>query len=195
MACNYHWRLLVHVHSALQQRGSARSRFCHRSQFRNLFVHAKSLAIDGNPLMKTDLIKFTRQWIKNLRGILAGLITTLIFFNVLPKAWSVDLFWADNATSPATAGSGTWAAAQFSGPISWSTKSTSPPTTAWIDGSVAHFLGSGGGTVTLGSPIKPSAINFDTGANTFNIDTNANTLTIDGAGIVNNSGKTQTITN
>jgi hypothetical protein len=58
--------------------------------------------------MKTDLIRFTTQLIKNLRGVLAGLIATLIFFNVLPKAWSLDLFWADNATSPATAGSGTW---------------------------------------------------------------------------------------
>src|SRR4029077_9311610 len=94
-----------------------------------------------------------------------------------------------------TAGSGTWTAAQFSGPISWSLTSTSEPDTAWTDRSVAHFLGSAGGTVTLGSNITASGINFDPGANPFTINTNGHALTITGAGIVNTSGQTQTIIN
>src|SRR6516225_886669 len=103
--------------------------------------------------MKTDLIKFAARSIENLRGILAGLITALIFFNLLPKTWGVDLFWTDNATTPATAGSGTWVTPQPSGPTSWSSTSTANTPVPWTDVSVAHFLGSVGGTVTLGSDI------------------------------------------
>src|SRR4029077_17354985 len=102
--------------------------------------------------MKTDLIRSTTLSIKNLRGILAGLITTLIFLYLLPKAWSVDLFWQDGAT-PATANApgffGTWAT--FSS--EWSSMPTLNTNTTWVDGSVAHFLGSGGGNVFLQSNI------------------------------------------
>jgi hypothetical protein len=45
--------------------------------------------------MKTHLIKFTARPIENLRGILAGLITCLIFFNLQPKTWGQDLFPRD----------------------------------------------------------------------------------------------------
>src|SRR6266481_2914823 len=145
--------------------------------------------------MKTHLIRFKTQSIKNLRGLLAGLITTLIFFNLLPKAWSVDLFWEDFAATPATAGAGTWATGTFTGVGVWSSTPTSSTPTPWVDGSVAHFLGSGGGIVTLGSNITAAGINFDPGANPFTINTNGNTLTITGAGIVNTSGQTQTIIN
>src|SRR5271165_2193843 len=191
--CVYHWRLLVLVRSAFPEKGSARSRICHHSQFRNPFrAHnpKPSMAIP----MKAHLIKFTTQSIKNLRGILAAFITVLITFNVMPKAWGADLFWAGNATSPATAGSGTWTAGVFL-PFQWSLTSTSPLKSLWIQGSVAHFLGSVGGTVTLGSSITAAGINFDPGANAFTINTTGGTLTIDGPGVVNNSGKTQTITN
>src|SRR6516165_10438300 len=143
--------------------------------------------------MKTDLIKLTAQSIKNPRGILAGLITTLIFLNVLPKVWSQSLpplFWAGNIANPATAGGGTWTTATTSGPSSWSSSSTSFVSTPWTNSSVAHFLGSGGGTVTLGSAITAAGINFDSGASSFDIETNRNALTIQG-GIVNNSGTTQ----
>jgi outer membrane autotransporter protein len=148
--------------------------------------------------MKTLLMRLNTQSIKYLRGTLAGFISTLIFCNFLPEARSADLFWAAGST-PATAGSGFWAGPTFSGFISWSTTSTSPATTEWTDGNVAHFLGSGGGTVppvvTLLTPITAAGINFDPGATAFTIDTNGNALTITGAGIVNTSGQTQTIIN
>src|ERR1700741_2363583 len=141
--------------------------------------------------MKTDLIKFTTLPLKNLRGILAGLITTLIFFHLLPKAWSADLFWLDFADSPATAGGGFWATGEFG----WRTSQTSTPNVVWADGSVAHFLGSGGGTVFLESNVTAAGIDFDPAANAFTINTNGFALTITGAGIVNTSGNAQTIIN
>jgi uncharacterized protein with beta-barrel porin domain len=152
--------------------------------------------------MKTHLIRFTALSIRNLRGVLGGLITTLIFFNVLPKAWSVDLFWAGNnpstETTPETAGSGTWTTGTFTG--AWSMVRFANNLDPWVDGSVAHFLGSGifetaPPTVTLGSPITAAGIDFDPPATTFTINTNGFTLTINGAGIANTSGQTQTITN
>src|SRR6516165_6725529 len=135
--------------------------------------------------MKADLIKFAARSIENLQGILVGLITALIFFNVLPKTWSQDLFWTGSAASPALAGSGSWVTPEPSGVISWSSSPTSFVAAHWIDGSVAHFLGSNGGTATLGSDITAASISFDPGANAFTIDTNLNTLTIVGTGIVN----------
>ena len=147
--------------------------------------------------MKTDLIKFPVQSIKNLRGIFAGLITTLIFFNMLPKAWgAADLFWQDDAT-PATAGGGTWTTVSFSGLGIWSTSQTSNTNGPWVNANdnTANFIGSVGGTVTLETPITAAGITFGSGAGPFIIDTSGNTLTIDGAGIVNTSGNTQTIIN
>jgi fibronectin-binding autotransporter adhesin len=147
--------------------------------------------------MKIPSIKVTAQSIRNRRGILAGLITILVFFNVLPKAWGADLFWAGNATTlPAAADSGTWTTNTFTGtPNSWSPSSTSFANSVWVQGSLAHFLGSGGGTVTLDTNITAAGINFDPGASAFTINTNGNTFSIQGAGIVNNSGQAQTITN
>jgi uncharacterized protein with beta-barrel porin domain len=150
--------------------------------------------------MKAHLIRFTTLSTKNLQGTLAWLVTTLIFFNLLPKAWCADLFWQDDSTAPATAGSGTWGVGTNTGFGTWS--STSGTLTPWTDGNVAHFLGSGGPsvppggpTVTLGTPITAAGIDFDPGATLFTINTNGHTLTIDGPGIVNTSGKTQTISN
>jgi len=117
--------------------------------------------------MKTHLIKFTTQSIKNFRDILAGFIITAILFNVPPKARGADLFWEDNATSPATAGGGTWTTVSFSGIGAWSTSATANTNDPWLDGSVAHFLGSAGGLVRLGSPITAAGINFDSRANAF----------------------------
>jgi autotransporter-associated beta strand protein len=149
--------------------------------------------------MKTHLIKFTSQLIRNLPAILAGLFTAIMAFNTLPNAWSADLFWTGQATgaTPAVAGSGDWADITTEFPAEWSTTSTSTANTGWHSSTpdVAHFLGSGGGTVTLLSNITAAGINFDSGANSFTIDTNRNNLTIQGTGIVNNSGRTQTITN
>src|SRR5271166_1884151 len=144
--------------------------------------------------MKTQPIKITTQSPK-LPGIPATLIAAMLAFSVLPKTWSQsrDLFWTGGVrltVTPADAGSGTWVLGG-----AWSNTRTSTGNTIWTDGSVAHFLGSNGGTATLGSFIKAAGINFDSGASAFTIDTNLNTLTIQGAGITNNSGKTQTITN
>jgi len=132
-------------------------------------------------------------------------ITSLLTFGVLPKVWSLDLFWTGNAANPAVAGSGTWALPQASpvptpSPTWSSTPGTSRTPANWADGSVAHFLGSVGGTVTLGSNITAAKINFDlnpvAGASTgaFTIATSGNTLTVKGA-IMNSSGKAQMITN
>ncbi len=146
--------------------------------------------------MKTPNIKDTTRPPNKLPGILAALIATLLIFDVLPNAWSVDLFWTGNpVTIPSAAGIGTWVTAAVSGPIAWSSSSTSIVGAVWADNDVAHFLGSAGGTVTLGSEVTAAGINFDPGANAFNINTNAFVLTVNGAGIVNTSGIIQTITN
>jgi hypothetical protein len=122
-------------------------------------------------------------------------ITILLTFSVLPEVRGQDLFWTGTAANPAVAGSGTWVTPEPPGVISWSSSSTSFVGANWVDGSVAHFLGSNGGTATLGSNIVAAGVNFDPGANSFTIDTNLNALTIAGTGIVNSSGKTQTIIN
>ncbi len=128
-------------------------------------------------------------------GILAALITTLICFSVAPKAWSQNLFWAGNAANPVVGGDGFWVLPLPSEPISWSTTPTTETAAVWTDDSVAHFVGTTAGTVTLESNITAGGINFDPGANSYNINTNAFILTVTGAGLVNTSGKTQTITN
>jgi autotransporter-associated beta strand protein len=144
--------------------------------------------------MKTQPLKVTAKPARRLPGVFAAFITVLISFNLSPKAWSDgDLFWTGMEASPDAAGSGSWVTPEPSGVFSWS--STSPTETAalWVDGSDAHFLGSAGGTVTLGSAIVAASINFDPGANLFTIITNGATLTLNIAGIVNTSGNTQTI--
>src|SRR6201987_2983780 len=95
--------------------------------------------------MKTDLMKFTTESYKNLRGIRAGLITTLIFFHLLPKAWSVDLFWADDSTV-ANAGTGPWTPAQFFNQWSDTSTHTSKPDTLWTNGPGAKSLHAGVGS-------------------------------------------------
>jgi autotransporter-associated beta strand protein len=144
--------------------------------------------------MKAHLIRFTISPIENLRGILASVVATVTLFNLLPKA-NAQLFWEGADFTPATAGFGTWTTVSFSGTGIWSTSQTTNTNGPWIDGSDAHFLGSAGGDVTLATNITAASITFDSVANTFPINTNGNVLTIDGAGVVNNSGKTQTITN
>ena len=147
--------------------------------------------------MKTERINVTIYWSNKLPGILAAFVTAMLTFSVLPKAWSDDLFWTGTGViPPAVAGSGPWVTPEPYGVISWSsTSGTTNTPVLWTDGSVAHFQGSAGGTATLASNITAAGINFDPGANTFTIDTNGNVLTIDGAGIVNSSGRTQTIIN
>src|SRR5271169_2697712 len=104
--------------------------------------------------MKTQHIKVTTQPPNKLPGILAAFITALLTFGVLAKAWGLDLFWTGNTPPPAAAGSGDWVTPQPSGVISsWSSTSTSETAANWVDGSVAHFQGSNGGTATLRSNI------------------------------------------
>jgi autotransporter-associated beta strand protein len=145
--------------------------------------------------MKTQHIKVDSHTSDKRPGVLAAFITVLLTFSFLPEIRSQDLFWTGTAANPAVAGSGSWVTPEPPGVITWSSSSTSFVGANWVDGSVAHFLGSNGGTATLGSNITAAGIYFDPGANAFTIDTNLNTLSIEGAGIVNNSGKTQTIIN
>ena len=145
--------------------------------------------------MKPESVKISTESMTHVRLIPVGLITTLLMFNAVSDVWAADLYWADDAT-PATAGSGTWTTFTGTGPFEWNPSATgSSKNTGWVDGSVAVFLGSAGGTVTLESDITAAGINFDLGANSFTIATNGNVLTIQGTGIVNNSETTQTIIN
>jgi outer membrane autotransporter protein len=147
--------------------------------------------------MKTQQIKVSSRHLDIFSDILATLITILLIIGVSPKGWSADLFWTGTAANPAVAGSGDWVTPQPTGfPQSWSSTPGSSKTGAdWLNGSVAHFQGSGGGTATLASDITAAGINFDPGANAFTINTGRSLLTIEGAGIANNSGNTQTIVN
>ena len=96
-----------------------------------------------------------------------------------------------------TAGSGTWVTPQpsaslFHGVLRRELRKRGAD---WVDGSVAHFLGSNGGTVTLGSPSPLQASTLIPGR-TPSLSTRMGiVLTVDGAGIVNTSGKMQTIIN
>ncbi len=145
--------------------------------------------------MKEQHIKVDTKSPNKLPGIVAAFITALITCIVPPKVWCIDLFWTGDAANPAIAGSGTWATPENREVTSWSSTSTSETAASWVDGSVAHFLGSVGGTATLDSDITAGGITFDLGANAFTINTHGYMLAIQGAGIVNNSGKTQAITN
>jgi hypothetical protein len=146
--------------------------------------------------MKTQHIKGTTHTPDKFPGILAAFITALLTFNVLPKAWSADLFWTGNAaTLPANAGSGAWVTPLASSSIpSWSIAATSNTGASWADDNTANFVGKPGGTVTLSNEITTAGINFDPGAGAFTILTNGNLLQITGS-IMNDSGLPQTIKN
>jgi len=160
--------------------------------------------------MKTLSHKVDSEPPRNLRGLLAGVITTFLTFGPPPSAWSADLFWNGPFTDaagqiavtgqiPVLAGNGFWIAGTdfFSVVPEWSTTSpaASTPLSLWTDGNTAHFVGSNGGSVTLESPITAAGITFGPEASTFTINTNGNALVIGGAGIVNDSGHTQVIVN
>ncbi len=145
--------------------------------------------------MKMQRSKTTTRPVKKFPGVFATVITALLAFSVLPKAWSIDLFWTGDATgaTPAFAGSGTW---DIGITDQWSTSATSTANSSWPNSpsAVAHFLGSQGGNVTLGThAIIAAGINFDLGASAFTIRAAGEDLVIQGPGILNNSGKTQTI--
>jgi hypothetical protein len=119
------------------------------------------------------------------------IVALLAAFGMRPNAWSLDLYWAPDG-DPGVAGGGTWGT-DSPGWLPSATPGTPPR--PWVDGSAAHFIGSGGGTVTLGSAITATNINFDPPAGIFTINTNVNVLSLQGTGIVNDSGRTQTINN
>src|ERR1700730_6125655 len=117
--------------------------------------------------MKTQHIKVDSHTSDKRPGVLAAFITVLLTFSFLPEIRSPDLFWTGTAANPAVAGSGSWVTPEPPGVITWSSSSTSFVGANWVDGSVAHFLGSNGGTATLGSNITAAGIYFDPGANAF----------------------------
>src|ERR1700674_4781937 len=119
--------------------------------------------------MKTQPSKVTSQPAKNFPGLLAAFIIAVLTFSVLPIAWSADLYWTGDSlyATPPVAGDGSWRADK--GVVNWSDPRTSFANASWIDGDVAHFLGSNGGTVTLGTNITAGGISFDSGASTFTI--------------------------
>jgi outer membrane autotransporter protein len=105
---------------------------------------------------------------------------------------SAQRYWSGTGLNPATAGSGTWDNANSQ----WS--STFPAYTAatW-NNNIANFNGTGGGTVTIGQTIFVNDINFGANAGPFTLLNSGSpqAIFVLGAGITNNSGNTQSITN
>jgi autotransporter-associated beta strand protein len=145
--------------------------------------------------MKIQPIKVTNQTAKTFPGLLAKFIIAVLSFSVLPIARCDELYWSGDElyATPPVAGDGSWR--NDPDAVNWSDKRTSFANISWIDGDVAHFLGSKGGTITLENNITAGGISFDSGASTFTIKTNGNVLTVQGDGIANESGKIQAITN
>jgi autotransporter-associated beta strand protein len=130
--------------------------------------------------MKTEQIKISKQSARKALGA---------------HATSIGALFMVAAFAPAThTVAGTWDA-QFSN--NWNDYSN------WSDFTVPNGAGatatfsnlSNQLSPTLSAPVQIESITFDPGANAYTIETNSNMLTIQGAGIVNNSGTTQTIIN
>jgi outer membrane autotransporter protein len=141
--------------------------------------------------MKTLPSQVTTKPERNLRGMFIVTIAAFLAFSLLPRAWSADEYWTDDAAIPLSAGSGPWSL----GGGGWILLNVPTLATTWANGDVAHFAGSAGGTVTLFSDISAAGITFDSTAGAFTISTNNHTLSLTGPGIVNSSGQTQSITN
>jgi hypothetical protein len=132
--------------------------------------------------MKTHLINFTTQSIKNLPGIPvtsihAFLVVLSLFVATPTQVFAVDAVWLLNP------GSGDWNTGS-----NWSTSPTAPVN----PGDTATFNTSGQTSLTLSGNATVESITFQPGASAFTISNNQNVLTVQGAGIVNNSGNTQT---
>src|ERR1700733_477212 len=134
--------------------------------------------------MKTQPIKVTTQPAKKLPGTQATSTRALLV--------ALSLFVA--TSTPVLAVNAVWLLNPFDGGwnnyYNWS--SLSAPVNP---GDTATFNTSTLTSLTLSGVATVESITFNPGASAFTINTNGNNLNIVGAGIVNNSGTTQTIIN
>jgi outer membrane autotransporter protein len=135
--------------------------------------------------MKTQLIKTATRPLKKRPGVPAASI----------RAFLVGLSLFVPASVPVFAVDGVWLLNPDSGDWNTGTNWSTSPNAPVNPGDTATFNSSTQTSLTLSSNATVESITFQPGASAFTIDTNGNALTIQGAGIVNNSGKTQTITN
>ena len=131
--------------------------------------------------MKTQLSKTNIQPPTKLPRVLpTAIVALLVFVATSIPALAVDAVWLPNP-----------------GSADWNTGTNwSPPSAPVNPGDTATFNTSMTTSLTLSDIATVESITFNPGASAFTIGTDANTfLTIEGAGIVNNSGQTQTIIN
>jgi len=135
--------------------------------------------------MKTQRMKIDTQPVKKLPGIMvtsirALLVALLLFVATSTPVFAVDAVWLlDPDTNNWNSG------------FNWSTSPSAPVN----PGDTATFNTSTQTSPTLSGNATVESITFNPGASAFSISTNGFALTIQGAGIVNNSGTTQTIFN
>jgi hypothetical protein len=103
----------------------------------------------------------------------------LLFIAMPAAALAVDAVWNTNPSS-----------SLWNGDLNWT------PATAPVNaGDTATFNTSNITSLQLSGGVTIDSITFNPGASAFSIDTAGNSFSFAGAGIVNNSGTTQTITN
>ena len=112
---------------------------------------------------------------------LLGLVAALSVSTATPSFADI-LYYVGNggATAPIDAGGGNWTAANLSD-TEWATTATSPGSSPWLSGSDAQFIGTNGGTVTVGSEsLAVSSVTYASTAGAFTVVNNGN-VTVDGA--------------
>jgi outer membrane autotransporter protein len=133
-----------------------------------------------------QLIKTTAQRAKELPGVVATsihvrLAALSLFVATSTPALAVDAVWLSEP------GSGDWNTG-----TNWSTSPNAPVN----PGDTATFNTSTRTSLTLSGGVTVESITFQPGASAFTVNTtNGIVFTMEGAGIVNNSGKTQAINN
>jgi len=135
--------------------------------------------------MKAQHIRVTAQLAKKIPGVAVTSIRALLVALLVVTSTPVlarDAFWLP---SPKT---GDWNTAS-----NWSTGEIAFAPV--LPGDTATFNNSTITSLTLSGSIEIESITFNKGASAFTIDTNGFDLAVRGAGIVNNSGISQTITN
>jgi hypothetical protein len=135
--------------------------------------------------VKTQRVKFSTRLNKKRPGILATsmralLVAVSLFLATSTQALAVDAVWLPNP------GSGVWNTGS-----NWSTSPIAPVN----PGDTATFNTSTQTSLTLSSNATVESITFQPGASAFTVGTTGNVLTVQGAGILNNSVRTQAIIN
>ena len=158
-------------------------------------ISAPIVVSDRNPTSKADLLATMSAWPVKRRGLtsfienLSGIAVTsvLALFIALPPyiatctpVLALDAVWLSEP------GSGDWNAG-----ANWSTSPSAPVN----PGDRATFNTSTQTLLDLSGGVTVESITFQPGASVFAINTNGNGLAVQGAGIVNNSEETQTLTN